>query len=60
MQSITKRQVLEDDGRGNQLVEVEHLARWKFLLFGGTFSTHLFVKQNKPSRTVMHLQAMLH
>ena len=54
MQRITSRKVIEDDRRGRQRVQVEHEAEWKFLCFGGTFSTTLEVEQNEREGTVGH------
>ena len=54
MQALKGRKILEDDRRGRQLIEVEQDAKWSFLCFGGTFTTKLYVKQNKVSREVRH------
>ena len=35
MQANPYRKVLEDDGKGRQLVETESLATWRFLMFKG-------------------------
>ena len=51
MQDVTYRKVLQDD-KGKQKVEVEQLAGWKFLMFSGSFTTRLYVYQNKEDRTV--------
>lgn len=45
MQEVCYRKVLEDDGN-RQLVEVEQLGRWRFLMISGTFSSHVMVEQN--------------
>ena len=52
MQALKARKILEDDQRGRQLIEVEQEAKWSFLCFRGTFTTKLYVKQNKPAREV--------
>lgn len=52
MQEVTYRKVLHDDKKGKQKVEVEQLAAWKFLMFGGSFATRLYVFQDKPQGTV--------
>ena len=44
--------MVEDDKRGRQKVEVEHEAEWRFLCFGGTFTTSLEVEQNEREGTV--------
>ena len=46
-QKVGYRKVLEDDGKGKQKVEVEQVAAWKLLMFKGSFSTRLFVFQDK-------------
>lgn len=51
MQDVTYRKVLQDD-KGKQKVEVEQLAGWKFLMFSGSFTTRLYVYQDKQDRTV--------
>ena len=55
-QRVVYRKVLEDDGN-RQKVEVEQLARWKILMFSGSFSTRLFVYQDKRLGTVSALTA---
>jgi hypothetical protein len=50
-QRVSYRRVLEDDGN-RQKVEVEQVARWKLLMFSGSFSTRLFVYQDKQRGTV--------
>ena len=35
LQANPYRKVLEDDGKGRQLVETESLATWRFLMFKG-------------------------
>ncbi|KAK9908444.1 hypothetical protein WJX75_007990 [Coccomyxa subellipsoidea] len=47
IKKVPYRKVLEDDGRGKQKVEVEQLAAWKLLMFSGSFSTRLYVFQDK-------------
>ncbi|KAL2612866.1 hypothetical protein R1flu_024558 [Riccia fluitans] len=46
VKEVTYRKVLEDDG-DRQLVEVEQLGRWKFLVFSGTFACRVFVEQSR-------------
>ena len=53
-QRVSYRRVLEDDGN-RQKVEVEQVARWKVLMFSGSFSTRLFVYQDRRSGTVSAL-----
>lgn len=48
---VLRRSVVENDGN-KQVVDVEQLGRWKFLCFGGTFSTKLRVVQNRQAKTV--------
>lgn len=47
--------MLEDDGRGRQKVEVEQVAAWKLLMFSGSFSTRLYVFQDKRRGVVSHI-----
>jgi len=47
LQKVQYRRVLEDDGRGRQKVEVEQVAAWKLLMFSGSFTTRLYVFQDK-------------
>ncbi|BBN17142.1 hypothetical protein MPTK1_7g12310 [Marchantia polymorpha subsp. ruderalis] len=51
VKEVTYRKVLEDDGN-RQLVEVEQLGRWKFLVFSGTFACRVFVEQNRKEHTM--------
>jgi hypothetical protein len=46
------RKVLEDDGN-RQLVEVEQLGRWRFLMLSGTFSSRVIVEQNREEKLVL-------
>ena len=55
VQKVPYRKVLEDDGRGKQKVEVEQLAAWKLLMFSGSFSTRLYVFQDKRRGMVRSL-----
>lgn len=55
-QKVSYRKVLEDDGKGKQRVEVEQLARWRFLWFSGKFSTRLYVFQDRRSGTVRSIR----
>jgi hypothetical protein len=50
-QEVVFRKVLEDDGN-RQLVEVEQLGRWRFLMLSGTFSTRVIVEQNRRECSV--------
>ena len=52
LQEVTYRKVLHDDKKGRQKVEVEQLAAWKFLMFSGSFTTRLYVTQDKPQGVV--------
>jgi hypothetical protein len=54
MQEVCYRKVLEDDGN-RQLVEVEQLGRWRFLMFSGTFSSRVMVEQNRQEHQVTYL-----
>jgi hypothetical protein len=54
MQEVCYRKVLEDDGN-RQLVEVEQLGRWRFLMFSGTFSSRVMVEQNRQDHQVTYL-----
>jgi len=53
IKALTSRKIIEDDHRGRQVIDIEQEAKWRFLCFGGTFSTKLFVHQNKPAREIM-------
>lgn len=37
---------------GNQLIEVEHIGEWHFLMFRGTLHTKMVVRQNRRNHTV--------
>jgi hypothetical protein len=50
-QEVVFRKVLEDDGNW-QLVEVEQLGRWRFLMLSGTFSSRVIVEQNRNEKLV--------
>lgn len=50
MDRCSYRKVLKDDGDGRQEIEVAHEASWKFLIFGGTFTTNLVVEQDNQQR----------
>ena len=49
---MKKREVLEDDKRGRQLIAVQQEGTWKFLVFSGTLHTNLLVDQNRRTREV--------
>ncbi|KAL3680228.1 hypothetical protein R1sor_023184 [Riccia sorocarpa] len=51
VKEVSYRKVLEDDGN-RQLVEVEQLGRWKFLVFSGTFACRVFVEQIRSEFTM--------
>ena len=44
-QECTHRQVLYDNGRGRQRVEVDHKSAWRFMWHSGSFTTSLLVEQ---------------
>ena len=46
------RKVLRDDGKGRLDAEVEQIGQWKFLCFGGSFATRLYVYQDRRRGTV--------
>lgn len=50
-QEVTYRKVLQDDGN-KQIVEVEQVAGWRFLVFSGSFSSRVIVEQNREQHTV--------
>ena len=52
LQEVSYRKVLHDDRKGRQKVEVEQLAAWKFLMFSGSFTTRLYVFQDKSQGVV--------
>lgn len=52
IKEVTYRKVLENDG--NQLlVELEQLGRWQFLVFSGSFSSRMIIKQNRREHSVL-------
>ncbi|KAK9836828.1 hypothetical protein WJX74_009061 [Apatococcus lobatus] len=51
IESIVERKVLNDKGRVQKVLLV-HKARWKLLIFSGTFLTHMHVEQDKGAGTV--------
>jgi len=52
IKEVCYRKVLEDDGN-RQLVEVEQLGRWRFLMFSGTFSSRVMVEQNRQEHQML-------
>jgi hypothetical protein len=59
-QEVTYRKVLQDDGN-KQIVEVEQVAGWRFLVFSGSFSSRVIVEQNREQHTVSsHAMNFLH
>lgn len=52
IKALKSRKIIEDDRRGRQVIDIEQEAKWRFLCFGGTFSTKLFVHQNRPTREI--------
>ncbi|CAK9228015.1 unnamed protein product, partial [Sphagnum troendelagicum] len=52
IKEVCYRKVLEDDGN-RQLVEVEQLGRWRFLMFSGTFSSRVMVEQNRQDHQML-------
>ena len=52
LQAVAYRMVLRDDGKGRLDAEVEQIGQWKFLCFGGSFATRLYVYQDKHRGTV--------
>mmetsp|Transcript_5855 Transcript_5855/g.36300 ORF Transcript_5855/g.36300 Transcript_5855/m.36300 type:complete len:253 (-) Transcript_5855:460-1218(-) len=53
VKQVLHRSVVEDDGN-KQVVDVEQLGRWKFLCFGGSFTTKLRVTQDRRRKTVKY------
>ncbi|KAJ7553259.1 hypothetical protein O6H91_06G090000 [Diphasiastrum complanatum] len=51
IKEVTFRKVLEDDGN-RQLVEVEQEARWRFLIFSGSFPCRVLVEQNREKHSM--------
>eukprot|EP00884_Botryococcus_braunii_P006035 jgi/Botrbrau1/15432/Bobra.43_2s0057.1 len=37
---------------GHQLIEVEHIGEWRFLMFHGTLNTKMYVRQNRRTHTL--------
>ncbi|KAI5082746.1 hypothetical protein GOP47_0002489 [Adiantum capillus-veneris] len=52
IKEVTYRKVLQDDGN-KQLVEVEQLGRWRFLMISGTFSCRVLVEQDRKQHTMI-------
>lgn len=52
IKEVVFRKVLEDDGN-RQLVEVEQLGRWRFLMLSGTFSSRVIVEQNRDEKLML-------
>jgi hypothetical protein len=54
------RRLLSDDGAGRRRLEVRHEAGWKFLAWGGTFSTRLAVVEDisDPARLTMAFEVL--
>lgn len=52
IKEVVFRKVLEDDGN-RQLVEVEQLGRWRFLMLSGTFATRVIVEQNREEKLML-------
>ncbi|CAM6106367.1 unnamed protein product [Calypogeia fissa] len=53
VKEVTYRKVLEDDGN-RQLVEVEQLGRWRFLIFNGVFTCRVKVEQNRQEHSMRY------
>ncbi len=51
LQAVAFRKVLRDDGKGRLDAEVEQIGQWKFLCFSGSFTTRLYVCQDKRGGT---------
>jgi hypothetical protein len=51
-QAVAFRKVLRDDGKGRLDAEVEQVGQWRFLCFSGSFSTRLYVCQDRRRGTV--------
>ena len=52
IKSMKNRKLIQSDGHGKQLVEVEQVGRWRFGLFSGTFSVKLAVSEDKKQHAV--------
>lgn len=59
VQECTHRKVLHDDGRGRQLIEVDHKSGWRFMWQHGSFTTRLLVEQVDDVCTAMRHLCML-
>lgn len=51
IKEVAYRKVLEDDGN-KQLVEVDQVGRWRFLMISGTFSCRVLVEQDRKQHTM--------
>lgn len=54
VKAVTSHNVISNDGK-EKVIDMEQLGRWKFLCFGGTFSTSLRITQNFESNTVSYV-----
>ncbi|MCO5553001.1 hypothetical protein L7F22_006521 [Adiantum nelumboides] len=52
IKEVTYRKVLQDDGN-KQLVEIEQLGRWRFLMISGTFACRVLVEQDRKQHTMI-------
>lgn len=55
VKKVKKWQVIEDDGI-RQVVQVEQVAKWKYMCFGGTYSSQFKLEQDRQSRTIRFAQ----
>eukprot|EP00250_Pteridium_aquilinum_P027712 c3555_g1_i1 orf=174-881(+) len=52
IKEVAYRKVLEDDGN-KQIVELEQIGRWRFLMISGTFACRVLVEQDKKQHTMI-------
>lgn len=52
IKEVAYRKVLQDDGN-KQIVEVEQIGRWRFLMISGTFSCRVLVEQDREQHTMI-------
>lgn len=52
IKEVAYRKVLQDDGN-KQIVEVDQIGRWRFLMMEGTFSSRVLVEQDRSEHSMV-------
>lgn len=52
VQKVVSRNIVFDDKKGKQVVEVVQEGRWKLLFLSGSFPVHLRVEQDKSKNSI--------